>query len=407
MRAGASGRRRESGVVAGADDHGRKKSAMFSEDHTEAAVREMLRHAGVELNGSRPFDITVHDPRFYRRLLGQATLGAGESYMDGEWDCDRLDELFYRIMRGRLDVGLRKHRRAGVQVLWSRLLNQQSRRRSVRVAERHYNVGNELYRFMLGESMAYTCAYWKDADTLDDAQTNKFDLVCRKVGIHPGDRILELGCGWGTFAHHAATRYGCEVTAVNISTEQVAFAREKCRDLPVQVHLCDYRDVGRYNPNGVLFDHVVSIGLCEHVGYKNYLRLMQIARKNLKEDGLFLLHTIGSNVSVHSVDPWIDRYIFPGGMLPSLAQLSLASEGSFVLEDLHSFGPDYDRTLMAWHENFERHWEDLNQRYDDRFRRMWRYYLLSCAGGFRARAMQLWQVVFSHRGVSGGYRAVR
>jgi cyclopropane-fatty-acyl-phospholipid synthase len=144
------------------------------------------------------------------------------------------------------------------------------------------------------------------------------------------------------------------------------------------------------------------------VGWRNHRAFFLAVRRLLREDGLLLLHTIGGNRSVHHTDPWIGRHIFPGSMLPSAAQITAAAEGLLVLEDWHSFGPDYDRTLMAWHANCERAWPRLDgQRYDERFRRMWRYYLLSCAGAFRARRNQLWQLVFSPRGRPGGYRSVR
>jgi cyclopropane-fatty-acyl-phospholipid synthase len=155
------------------------------------------------------------------------------------------------------------------------------------------------------------------------------------------------------------------------------------------------------------FDHLVSLGMFEHVGVKNYRIYMATAHRLLRDDGLFLLHTIGSNTSVHTTDPWIGQYIFPNGMLPSIAQIGLAIETRFVMEDWHNFGADYDKTLMAWYSNFERHWPELAGHYDQRFFRMWRYYLLTCAGSFRARKNQLWQIVLSKHGCAGGYGRLR
>jgi cyclopropane-fatty-acyl-phospholipid synthase len=293
------------------------------------------------------------------------------------------------------------------QSLTNRLVNLQTKLRSKKVAEQHYNLGNDLYRYMLGKSMAYTCAYWKNAKTLDQAQYDKFDLICRKINLKPGERVLDLGCGWGSLAKYMAENYGSKVTAVNISVEQVRYAREICSHLPVEVHLCDYRDANSYNPKNIPFDKVVSIGLCEHVGHKNYRHFLKIARENLKENGLFLLHTIGKNDSSFFVNPWINKYIFPNGMLPSIKLLSGAMEHLFVLEDLHNFGSDYDKTLMAWHKNFNDNWGQLKDKYGQEFFRLWNYYLLSCAGGFRARGMQLWQMVLSPKGLLGGYETVR
>ncbi|MFP4070299.1 MAG: cyclopropane fatty acyl phospholipid synthase, partial [Opitutales bacterium] len=322
-------------------------------------------------------------------------------YMDGWWDADELDVFFERLLRARADRRQRVNPRLLVDWLAARCLNLQSRARSKRVAETHYDLGNRFYARMLDPYMQYTCAYWKAADDLVSAQEAKLDLVCRKLKLREGDRVLELGGGWGGFAKFAAERYGCAVTVYNISAEQVAYAREACAGLPVEIRRADYREAdGSY-------DKVVSIGMCEHVGAANYVDFFRLQRRLLKPDGLALLHTIGRDQSNRSGDPWFRKYIFPCGQLPSLRQLTAASERRFVLEDLHNLGADYDRTLMAWHGNFERHWPEFREDYGERFRRMWRYYLLSCAGAFRARRLHLWQLVFSPNGVEGGYEPVR
>lgn len=370
-------------------------------------LQKYLESLGVTLNGNNPQDIQIHDERIFNKLYLNPSIAFGEGYMHGWWDCEKLDELFYRISKNYNDkIAFRTRDKLRIYLAYL-LLNLQSHWRSQKVAEVHYNLGNELYRAMLGKTLAYTCAYWKNADNLDQAQLDKFDLVCRKVNLTKGDKVLELGCGWGTLSHFMASRYGCEVVAVNISTEQVRYAKEICKDLPVSVYLSDYRDDHIYNPNKIQFDKVVSVGLCEHVGHKNYRPWMELVRKNIKSDGLFLLHTIGKNESSHVCDPWINKYIFPNGILPSLKLLTGAMEDLFVVEDLHNFGANYDKTLMAWHKNFNDHWPELSAMYDQTFFRMWNYYLLSCAGGFRSRSIQLWQFVLSPHGVPGGYQTVR
>jgi len=374
---------------------------------TETLLDNFLTGAGVALNGNRPYDIRIHDDRFYNELHLYPSIAAGEGYMAGYWDCDQIDELFYRICRyEQYDVIYPKWVVA-LRKMLNTVLNHQSLSRSRQVAEQHYNLGNDFYRYMLGKSMAYTCAYWKDASILDEAQSHKFDLICRKIGLKPGERVLDLGCGWGSLAKFMAEKYRCDVTAVNISSEQVRFAQDICEGLPVHVHLCDYRDSHLYNPDKQPFDKIVSVGLCEHVGYKNYGMFLKVARENIKEDGLFLLHTIGKSVSGNFVDPWINKYIFPNGVLPSIKNLSEAAENQFIIEDLHNFGADYDKTLMAWHKNFNENWFRFKDQYGETFFRLWNYYLLTCAGGFRARAMQLWQLVLSPKGVSGGYESIR
>ena len=257
---------------------------------------------------------------------------------------------------------------------------------------KHYDLGNDLYQRMLDKRLVYTCGYWKNADNLDDAQEAKLDLVCRKIGAKPGMKILELGCGWGSFAKFAAEKYGASVLGVTVSKEQVALGMELCKGLPVELRLQDYREV-----QGT-FDAVISIGVMEHVGHKNYSTYMEVVNRCLKEDGIGFVHTIGGNKSITNGEPWTDKYIFPNGMLPSIAQLGTAMERHFVMEDWHNFGPYYDPTLMAWHANFEAAWPDLKEKYGDTFYRMWRYYLLSSAGGFRSRNQQLWQIVFTRLG---------
>ena len=372
-----------------------------------ARLASLLAKADIEIDGGRPWDIQIKDDRAVRRILSEPSLGAGESYMEGYWECARLDEFFFRVLRGLKPKEIYHFTTLFVYWLKNFFINPQSPRYSKRVAEQHYNIDNELYIAMLGKSMAYTCAYWRNAQTLDEAQFAKYDLICRKLNLHADEKVLELGCGFGGFAKYAAENYGVSVVGINISSEQLRYARGACRNLPIQFFECDYRDVKRYNPDRIRFDKVVSIGLSEHVGYQNYRQFLQIARENLQEDGLFLLHTIAKNFSHHFSDPWIQKYIFPHGMLPTLKMITGLSEPYFITEDVHNIGADYDKTLMAWDHNFENSWPSLCSRHDERFRRMWRYYLLSCAGGFRARTMQLYQLVLSPRGVLDGYRSIR
>lgn len=363
-------------------------------------VQKILDLAGITINGEHDWDIQVHNEDLYKRVLSGGSLALGEAYMDGWWDCKHLDQFFTKIMSAKLD---RKILSAGLikNLVKAKLLNVQNKKGSKKVAKEHYDLGNKFYSAMLDKNMQYTCAYYKDTKDLDTAQEQKLHLICKKAGIKKGDKVLELGCGWGGFAKFAAEHYGCSVTAYNISEEQVKFARERCKDLPVKIVLADYREAKGE------FDKVVSIGLCEHVGYKNYKTLMKTAHNCLKDSGIFFLHTIGKDKSVKVTDPWIHKYIFPNSMLPSLHQLSGASEGLFVTEDFHNFGPYYDMTLMAWYKNFTENWDQFKEQYGERFFRMWTYYLLACAGAFRSRRIQLWQFVFSKDGIPGGYESIR
>jgi cyclopropane-fatty-acyl-phospholipid synthase len=370
-------------------------------------AQEILSKAGITVNGPALGDIQVHNERLYDRVFTGGTLALGESYMDEWWDCDDLSVFSNKVMLvdpSSLD-GVVK---AGIllQSLRSSIMNLQSKTRAFQVGEKHYDIGNDLYERMLDKRMIYSCGYWKHAKDLDEAQEHKLDLICRKIGLKEGDSVLDIGCGWGGFAKFAAQRYGARVVGITISKEQAALARERTQGLNVEIRLQDWRDLSDEK-----FDHIVSVGMFEHVGPKNYRPFFQKAREVLKDDGLFLLHTIGGNILGTHADPWIDRYIFRNGVLPSGPQIAQALDQSprdplFVMEDWHNFGADYDTTLMAWHHNIEHVWDALPQ-YDKRFQRMWHYYLLMCAGTFRARKTHLWQLVLSKQGVPGGYNSHR
>jgi cyclopropane-fatty-acyl-phospholipid synthase len=363
----------------------------------EHLVERRVDASDIRVGGDRPWDVRVHDARLYRRVLATGTLGLGEAYMDGWWDCEAIDEMVARAQRdgvaGRISSPLQMVRTADAAIR-----NQQTRRRSREVGRRHYDVGNDLYERMLDRRMIYSCGYWRSAGDLDDAQEAKLTLVADKLGLEPGMRVLDIGCGWGGAAKFFAETRGCEVVGITISHEQAALARARCADVPVEIRVQDYRDLDE------TFDRVYSIGMFEHVGVRNYRAYMELCRKCLRDpDGLTLLHTIGGSRSTRTTDPWVARYIFPNSMLPSAAQITRAAEGLLELQDWQNFGADYDRTLMAWHTNIEAAWEDLPG-YDERFRRMWRFYLLSSAGTFRAGALQLWQIVFSRDGLTTAYR---
>ena len=372
-----------------------------SQNKFRAKLEKLLEGTDIVFNGNNPWDINVYNSNLYERILTQGSVGLGEAYMDGWWDSNQLDELFNKFCSAQIKSRVILDPQSIKNGLWAYFINRQSKHLVSKIVKHHYDIGNDLYRLMLDARLTYSCGYWKEAKTLDQAQEHKFDLICRKLNLQSGQRILDIGCGWGSFMKYAVEKYNVSCVGITLSSEQIALCRELCADLPIEIPFADYRDLNE------TFDHIVSIGMFEHVGYKNYSHYMKVARKCLKDDGLFLLHTIGGNKSVVSVDPWMDKYIFPGGMLPSIKQIAKAIEGKFVMEDWHNFGADYDKTLMCWFENFSENWETIKDNYDDRFFLMWKYYLLSCAGAFRARGNQLWQIVLSKNGVKGGYISVR
>jgi cyclopropane-fatty-acyl-phospholipid synthase len=365
-------------------------------------VEKLLNMAGIKINGSHPWDIQINNERFYKCVITEVELGMGESYMEGWWDAEKVDELICKIIRAELQNKIKHNFKIAVQLAGFNLINMQSKRRAFIIGKKHYDLGNDLFQYMLDSRMNYSCGYWKDAKSLDEAQENKLDLICKKIYLKPGMKILDIGCGWGAFGKYVAEKNDVEVTGITVSKEQAALGRKLCKGLPVEIKLQDYREVNEQ------FDRIVSVGMFEHVGYKNYPEFFRIAEKNLREDGLFLLHTIGEVRSVKDSDAWTHKYIFPNAMLPSISQIGKAIEGLFVMEDWHNIGADYDKTLMAWYQNFKNNWDKLKKKYGEGFYRMWKYFLLSSAGAFRARNKnQLWQIVLSKNGVSGGYNSIR
>lgn len=365
-----------------------------------AKVKNAFADADITINGNRPWDIQVRDKRFYRRVLLQGSLGLGESYMEGWWDCPRLDHFFTRLIRG----GLTRRNApwlAGLRQALALLMNLQSPQRAFQVGEQHYDIGNDVYRIMLDRRMNYSCGYWRHANTLEQAQQQKLKLIADKLKLEPGMRVLDIGCGWGGLARYLSEHYDVRVAGITISKEQAQYARQLCQGLPVTIRLQDYRDL--CEP----FDRVVSVGMFEHVGHKNYRTYIDTVLRCLLPEGLFLLHTIGGNRTQVHGDAWLNRYIFPNSMLPSIKQIADATEGQMIIEDWHNFGTDYDKTLMAWHTQFVNNWYQIQEHYDERFYRMWIYYLMSCAAVFRNRQAQLWQIVMSPEGLPNGYLSVR
>lgn len=363
----------------------------------------LLAKGNITINGNKPWDLQVHNDKLWHRAFIHGTLGLGEAYMEGWFDIERLDEFFYRLSRFCVNTDYQSKSPYGFLLkILNRLSNTQTIKRAFHIGKRHYDVGNDLYQAMLGETMAYTCGYWKNAQSLEQAQINKFRLVAEKLQLQAGMKVLDIGCGFGTTMAFLAKEYGVEVIGVTVSNEQANYINKRFANLPIKAIVQDYRHISETG-----FDRIYSLGMFEHVGYKNYQTYMQVCRRLLKEDGLMLLHTIGNDISVKQGNDWVVKYIFPNSMIPSMAQIARSAEGRFIIEDVQNFGADYDKTLMVWHDNFIQNWQGLSTQYDETFYRMWRYYLLFFAGVFRSRYLQLFQVVLSPKGVLESYDAPR
>lgn len=371
------------------------------ENKYQKAVKNLLESAGISVNGNKSFDIRVKNNGFYKRVLKEGSVGLGESYMEGWWECERLDEFIYRLFNANLEKKIRKNLKLKWLILKSKFFNMQSLSRSKKSISHHYDIGNELYQEMLDPLMIYSCGYWQKTDQLSEAQERKLELICQKLKLKPGEKVLDIGCGWGGFAWYAAKNHDVEVVGITISKEQKKIADERCKELPVEIRLQDYRELEEK------FDKIVSVGMLEHVGHKNYKPFMEIVKKSLKEDGLCLLHFIGGNETKYNTDPWINKYIFPEGLIPSITQIGKALEGSLILEDWHNFGLYYDRTLMAWYQNFKEAWPKFKDSYNKMFYKMWEFYLCSSAASFRSKRLNLWQLVLTKKEFPGVYKSVR
>jgi len=367
-------------------------------------LESLLAGSGIAIGGDRPWDIQVRNDRMYRRAL-RGSLGVGESYVDGDWDCDALDEMFRRVLGSDAQQRLLVRAAGALKALQARLTNLQSKRRSRAVAEEHYDIDHRMYALFLGPWNQYTCCFFDGTTELERAEVIKLEMLCDKLELKAGDRLLDIGCGWGGFAKYAAQTRGCEVTGISLSDEQIRYAVEYTKGLPVTIKRLDYRDL----PESGLapFDKISIVGMIEHVGYKNYAGIMEVVHQMLKPGGLFLLHTIGNCEETKVVDPWIEKYIFRNSMVPAMQQLSDAAEGRFVIEDWENYGHYYVPTLQAWYERFNANWDriralPMKRPFDERFRRLWNYYLMSCKAAFDIEKLHLWQLVMTRRNSGRG-----
>lgn len=371
-------------------------------DFAKKKLDEFLKWTWVEFNWPNPRDPEVHDESMYMDVLLKWNLWLWESYMAGKRDCKQLDEMINKIISHDVDKKAGNNLSEFLLNIQSSIINMQSKLRSRVVWKQHYDAWNDLYKLMLDKRLVYTCAYRKNANNIDDAQEAKLKLICDKLYLKPWMHILDIWCGRWSFAKYAAENYWVKVTWITISQEQQKLAQEMCKWLNVEIKLEDYRDTNDK------YDAIVSIGMFEHVGVKNYRKYFEVAQKCLKENWLFLLHTIWWLISTNRTDARTDKYIFPGGMLPSGKQIETALESLFVVEDLQNFGAYYDKTLMARYHNIHKSRPELDQnKYDKTFRRMREYYLQACAGGFRARKLQLRQYVLSKSWVEWWYNSIR
>ena len=344
--------------------------------------------------------VEIHDDHAFTRMLMGGSTGAGESYMDGQWSSADLRAVLSGALanarRVRLDAAMSLPRRLGDR--WRHSRRRNSRSGSEQNIHAHYDLGNEFFQLFLDESLAYSCAIWDGCDDLGEAQEAKFNLVCRKLDLKPGDEVLEIGCGWGGFAIHAARTTGCRVVGVTVSEQQRDLACRRVAaaglDDRVRIVYSDYRDVVG------TFDKVVSIEMFEAVGREYWDEFFANCGRVLRPGGTMLLQTIGVQDddagSAMRASGWISKYIFPGGVLPAVVEIreSLRRGGQLVVRTVDEIGPHYVRTLDEWRRRFWRAEARVRALgFDDRFIRMWDFYLASCASSFETRTIRDVQVL--------------
>src|SRR5262245_28884911 len=362
----------------------------------EAFFRDLLAKADITINGDRPWDLQVRDPRAYERVLREGSIGFGEAFMEGWLGCERVDQLADRVYRADL-LHQVEVKTALLEALKVRINPFGSRSRSFEIGEKHYDTGNDLFQVMLDPYMIYSCGYWQRAKSLEAAQRDKLELICRKLQLAPSMRVLDIGCGWGGLARYAAEHYHVSVVGITVSKQQIDLGSQLCAGLPVELRYLDYRDLNE------TFDRVVSVGMFEHVGRRHYRDFFAACDRSLKRSGILLLHTVGY-LKEEAINPWYDKYVMPGVEFPTVPNIIDNVGPDLVLEDFHTWeGAHYDQTLMAWFERFHAGWERLGQKYGETFYRMWKLYLQGWAGPFRAERMRVWQLVFSKGGIPGGY----
>jgi cyclopropane-fatty-acyl-phospholipid synthase len=349
------------------------------------------KHAAVIGQGTAKTRMIMKKSSLLGKLPFSPSLVFGQAYMRGDIE---IEGSLPDILRGFYQTG--EHAQptwlAALTRLGQKLGGPVSVRNAVTNARHHYDVGNDFYRLWLDPSLTYSCAYFtKDNDTLAAAQQRKLELVCRKVRLQPGHSLLDIGCGWGSLLWHAAEKYGAHVTGITPSREQANYIRNKIREkgLTSQVRVIE----GDWRRLSGSYDRLISIGMFEHVGLQHYRLFFQQWRDLMKRGGISLLHTIG-RVSPQRPDPWIRKYIFPGGYLPALADVvTEVSRQDMIIADVENLWQHYVKTLAAWSDGFTQHRRQIAKMYNEELARMWWLYLQGSEAGFRWGGLQLWQFV--------------
>lgn len=364
----------------------------------EISGKEYLIGTGAPL-----FKVKLHKDIPLSALTTSTSLALGEAYMDGDLEIE--GDLYFALDHFLGQMGKFSTDESALKKIMHSSVSKKNQEREV---QSHYDIGNDFYRLWLDETMSYSCGYFlHEDDTLYQAQVNKVDYILKKLYLKEGMTLLDIGCGWGFLLIEAAKKYKVHGTGITLSKEQYKAFQDKIKseglEGQVDVMLLDYRDLPKENRQ---YDRVVSVGMVEHVGRENYPLFMDCVKKVLKPGGVFLLHFI-SGLKEHTGDPWIRKYIFPGGTVPSLREmLSCAADLDFHTMDVENLRLHYNRTLLCWEKNFKDHIDEVRKMFDERFIRMWDLYLSSCAATFHNGIIDLHQVLFTN-GINNDLPMVR
>lgn len=354
-------------------------------------------------DGDPAFTVIFHKEIPLTALTTSTSLALGEAYMDGDLEIE--GDLYNALDHFLGQMGKFSTDESALKKL---IFSSTGKKNQEKEIQSHYDIGNDFYKLWLDETMSYSCGYFlHEDDSLYQAQVNKVDYILKKLHLSQGMSLLDIGCGWGFLLIEAAKKYGVHGMGITLSHEQYEEFKRRIReqnlDDLLEVALMDYRDLPKMNRT---FDRVVSVGMAEHVGRHNYQLFMDCAKKVLKPGGLFLLHFI-SALKEHAGDPWIKKYIFPGGVIPSLREmLSCAAEDDFHTLDAENLRLHYNRTLLCWDKNYREHMDQIREMFDERFVRMWDLYLAACAATFHNGIIDLHQVLFSN-GINNDVPMVR